>query len=154
MPDITITPADPDDPDTLFCWGEYFTLLAAKIPDLPPGLFPLPDPHAASYRPPPGALLLARSDQTPLGCVALRPLHGRTAEVKRLWVAPAARGHGLARRLMRAIEDQARSLGYQNLKLDTHASLTGALGLYHKTGWTEIPAYSGFPSTNWFGKAV
>lgn len=148
----TIAPADPDDPQTQDCWAAYFALLVASIPDLPAHLFPLPDPHAASYRPPHGVHLLARAGDLPVGCVSLRPLTPGLAEVKRLWVAPQARGQGLARRLMQAIETGARSLDYTTLNLDTHHVLTDAMALYQKTGWTPIPAYSGYPSTRWFTK--
>ena len=75
-------------------------------------------------------------------------------EVKRLWFAPDARGHGRARRRMTTIETQARNLGLQHLSLDTNAALTEAIALYHATGWTLIAACSGFPSTQWFGKTL
>ncbi len=148
----TIAPADPDDPQTLDCWAAYFALLVASIPDLRADLFPLPDPHAASYRPPHGVHLLARAGGLALGCVSLRPLAPGLAEVKRLWVAPQARGQGLARRLMQAIETEARRLNYTTLNLDTHHGLTAAMALYQKTGWTPTSPYSGYPSTRWFTK--
>ena len=149
-----IRPADPDDPAALRCLGAYFALLADKVTGVSPDTFPLPDPKADLYRPPHGAFLIAWSDTLPVGCVSLRPLGPGLGEVKRLWVAPQARGQGLARRLMTAVEDQARALGHTALNLDTNAALTEAIALYHKTGWTEIPPYSGFPSTHWFTKAL
>lgn len=149
-----IRPADPDSPQAQYCLRQYFDLLAAKVDAVTPDLFPLPDPHSDSYRPPRGVFLLAWSDGLPVGCVSLRPLDGATAEVKRLWVAPDARGQGLARRLMAEIESQARALGYRALKLDTNAALTEALSLYRRTGWHETAAYSGFPSTHWFAKTL
>ena len=151
---ITIRPADPDDPAALWCLGEYFALLAARVPGVTPTLFPLPDPGADLYRPPHGTFLVAWSDTMPVGCVSLRPHTPGLAEVKRLWVAPAARGRGLARRLMTTIEHHARTLRYTGLILDTNAALTEAIALYRKTGWTPIPPYSGFPSTDWFGKTL
>ncbi|MBC7479498.1 MAG: GNAT family N-acetyltransferase [Pseudorhodobacter sp.] len=149
-----ITQADPDDPAALYCLGEYFALLAARIPDLSLSLFPLPDPDAHKYRLPQGAFLIAWGHTTPLGCVSLRPLTRSLGEVKRLWVAPQARGQGLARRLMLQIEHTARSLGYANLNLDTNEHLPEAITLYQATHWTPTAAYSGPPSTHWFTKRL
>lgn len=151
---VELRPADPDDPAAQACLRAYFDLLANRVPGVTPDLFPLPDPHADSYRPPHGAFLIAWSDDLPVGCVSLRPLGPGEGEVKRLWVAPDARGQGLARRLMRAIEDQARAMGLTYLKLDTNDALTEAIALYHATGWTEIAPYTSFPSTRWFGKPL
>ena len=149
-----IRPADPDDPAAQSCLAAYFQLLAQTVPGVSTGLFPLPDPNAQHYRLPHGAFLIAWSNTTPLGCVSLRRLTPELAEVKRLWVAPAARGHGLARRLMLAIENQARSLAYTRLNLDTNAALTAAITLYETTGWTPTAPYTGFPSTHWFQKTL
>ena len=149
-----IRPTDPDDPKSLYCLTQYFALLTARIPNLLLSLFPLPDPEPQTYRPPHGAFLIALLDQTPIGCVSLRPLSVTVAEVKRLWIAPAARGQGLARRLMRDIEAQARALGYISLQLDTNEHLPEAIGLYSKTGWSPIPPYSAPPATHWFGKSL
>ena len=155
---IIIRPADPDDPAALWCLGEYFALLCARIPGINQDHVPLPDPKADLYRPPHGAFLIAWSDTLPVACVSLRTLEPTLGpdlgEVKRLWVAPEARGQGLARRLMLAIEDQARALGLTSLNLDTNAALTEAIAFYEKTGWTPTDAYSGFPSTHWFRKPL
>jgi GNAT superfamily N-acetyltransferase len=113
---------------------------------------PLPDPEA--YRPPDGAFLIAWSDDLAIGTVSLRPLDATTGEVKRLWVDVSARGQGLARRLMDAVESRAKSLGYTALKLDTNAALSEALALYRSDGWSEIPAYTSFPATHWLGKTL
>lgn len=149
-----IRPADPDDPAALYCLRAYFQVLFDKIPGVTPALFPLPDPQSETYRPPQGCFLIAWSDDLPIGCVSLRRLEAETAEVKRLWVAPDARGQGLARRLMRALESEARALGYKRLKLDTNAVLTEAIALYRAEGWSETAPYSRFPSTHWFAKAL
>lgn len=155
---ITLRPTDPDDPQAQFCLSQYFALLQTRIPNLPPGLFPLPDPSAPDYRPPTGSFLLAMSGEVPLGCVSLRPhtatTAARIAEVKRLWIAPQARGQGLARRLMHAIEDEARSLGYSALILDTNEHLPEAIALYTHSGWQRVAAYSPPPATHWFGKSL
>jgi DNA-binding MarR family transcriptional regulator/GNAT superfamily N-acetyltransferase len=103
------------------------------------------DPDAADMVPPRGGFLLAWSDGVPAGCVGLKGDGGDTAEVKRLWVATTARGQGLSRRLMAAVEDAARDLGVRVLRLDTNSALPEAIALYRKTGWTEIPRFNDDP---------
>lgn len=151
---VEIRPADPDSPEALACLRAYYDLLAEKIDGVTPQLLTLPLSDAPKYRPPLGAFLLAWSDDLPIGCVSLRPLGHGVAEVKRLWVDPNARGLGLGRRLMRAIESYGRDLGYREMKLDTNTALTDALALYRSDGWVDIPKYSDFPSTHWMGKRL
>jgi GNAT superfamily N-acetyltransferase/DNA-binding MarR family transcriptional regulator len=151
---LEILPADPDSPEVTACWRAYFAELLAVVPEARPDMFTLPDPGADSYRPPRGRCLVAWSDDLPVGCVALRPLDGDTAEVKRLWVHASARGQGLARRLMSAVEDEARAMGCTLLKLDTNSALAGAITLYRRTGWTDIPPYTGAPADTWMGKRL
>lgn len=103
------------------------------------------NPDAADMVRPRGTFLLAWSDGLPVGCVALKGNGGDAAEVKRLWVAPAARGQGLARRLMVAVEDAARQMGIRVLRLDTNSALPEAIELYRKTGWIEIPRFNDDP---------
>ncbi len=151
---IRIARADPDDPEVISALSAYAAYLTATIPEEGPNPIPLPLPDAASFRPPQGVILLARSDGLTLGTVSLRTLSPGLGEVKRLYIAPSARGLGLARRLMRAIEDEARSLGLRRLNLDTNGTLTRALALYRSEGWQPCEPYSGFPATHWFTKAL
>jgi GNAT superfamily N-acetyltransferase len=151
---IVIAPADPNDPAALACLRAYYALLVEKIAGVTPDMLTLPLPDAAKYRPPLGAFLLATAEDATLGCVSLRPLEGSTAEVKRLWIAPEARGQGLARRLMQAIESRARDLGYTGLKLDSNSVLAPAIALYCATGWADCPSYTGFPADIWMSKRL
>lgn len=151
---LQIRPADPDSPEALACQRAYFDEILARVAIAKPEYFPLPDPAADSYRPPRGRFLIAWSDDLPVGCVALRALDDRTAEIKRLWVDASARGQGLSRRLMAAIEAESRLLGYQQLRLDTNSALTEAIALYRATGWTDIPPYTSPPADVWMEKPL
>jgi ribosomal protein S18 acetylase RimI-like enzyme len=93
------------------------------------------------YAPPNGRLLVARSHERSLGCVALRPLDGDTAELKRLWVRTEARGAGAGRLLAAHVVEEARSAGYARVRLDTTPGMEAAQALYESLGFVAIPAY-------------
>ena len=97
------------------------------------------------YAPPRGELLLASWDHGPAGCVALRPLDGATCEMKRLYVRPEFRGHGIGRALIQHVIDVARKAGYRYLRLDSLPSMKSALTLYRQLGFREIPPYRNNP---------
>lgn len=85
--------------------------------------------------------LVARLDGAVMGCVALRVDEGRWGEVKRLYVPPRARGLGLGRRLLAALEGQARHEQLTRLRLETGIHQPEALGLFRAAGFAEIPAF-------------
>lgn len=149
---IRVMETDPEAPEAKDCLTRYYAELARRFET---GFDPAQslDPEAAALRPPLGAFLVALSDGMALGCVALKGDGSNIGELKRLWIAPAARGLGLARQLMAACEDRARTLGMTRLRLDTNRSLTEAMKLYRATGWREIPAYNAEPyAQHWFEK--
>lgn len=93
------------------------------------------------YAPPEGALLLARSPEEAVGCVALRRISADTCELKRLYVRPAYRGRGIGRKLVSLLLKKAEELGYRYVRLDTLADLEKALKLYRSFGFEEIKPY-------------
>lgn len=100
----------------------------------------LPKLHAR----PEGAILLARIDGAAMGCCMLRPIEG-AAEMKRMYVDPAARGAGLARALVRAACGQAKADGYRILRLDTSYLQVEAQGLYTAEGFARRGPYYDCP---------
>ena len=98
--------------------------------------------HLSShYGPPRGALLLAVDGEEAIGCVGLRAYDDTTGEVKRLYVAPAARGRDLGRALAGAIVAIGRENGFQRLVLDTLPGMQAAQALYRSLGFRAMDAY-------------
>ena len=95
----------------------------------------------AEYGPPRGAFLLAEEGGAYLGCAGLRQFSDRIGEVKRLYVRPAARGHGLGRRLAESILRAATPLGYVRLVLDTLPSMKEAQSMYLSLGFKPTAPY-------------
>lgn len=142
---IALEEADPRGAAARWCLGEYYAELGRRFErgfDVALSC----DPQADDMVRPRGTFLVAMSDGLPVGCAGLKGGGGAVAEVKRLWVAPAARGLGLAKRLMAAVESAARSLGIKVLRLDTNGrALPEALALYRRSGWVEIDRFNDDP---------
>jgi GNAT superfamily N-acetyltransferase len=88
-----------------------------------------------------GLFLLAYLDERPVGCGAIRLLESGDAEIKRMYVAPAARGQGVARGVLHELEAEARRLGAPRMILETGNKQVEALALYRREGFEEIPRY-------------
>jgi putative acetyltransferase len=97
------------------------------------------------YDPPDGALLIAREADVALGCVGLKRLDGESCEMKRMFVAPMARGGGVGRALADEVIARARAAGYRQMFLDTSVRQTEAITLYQTLGFEEVPAYRDVP---------
>lgn len=108
------------------------------------------DPDLSQMAQPNGSFVVARLGEIPLGCVGIKGNGGPIAEIKRMWIAPAARGLGLAQELMTKSEAAAAELGIKTLRLDTNHRLKEAVGLYLKMGWVEIERFNDAPYPDLF----
>ncbi|MBV8256460.1 MAG: GNAT family N-acetyltransferase [Actinobacteria bacterium] len=94
------------------------------------------------FEPPDGVFLVARAeDGAPLGCGGVARFDETRGELKRMYVVPEARGRGIGRELLVALEAEARALGYQGLVLETGTAQEAAIGLYASFGYAPIPCY-------------
>jgi GNAT superfamily N-acetyltransferase len=101
----------------------------------------------ADVRSPRSVFLVAKNQAGPVGCGALRPLTEEVAEVKRMYVAPAARGQGIGRLLLHELEGYARRFNYASIKLETGVLQPEAIRLYERSGYVRCACY-GFYATD------
>jgi len=94
-----------------------------------------------AYAAPTGALFLAKSDGKIAGCVAIRQFDNTTAEMKRLFVRDAFKGHGVGKALAAHAIEESKKLGYKRILLDTLAHMRPAIELYTSLGFQPIAAY-------------
>jgi GNAT superfamily N-acetyltransferase len=97
------------------------------------------------YGGPDGVAYLAFLDGTPVGCVGVHRHSDTDAEMKRMYVRPSARGHGLGNTLTDRAIEFARARGYRRLILDTLSRLEVALHIYEQRGFHTIDAYRDNP---------
>ena len=88
-----------------------------------------------------GAFLIAYCDGDPIGCGAVRLLDHYTAEIKRMYVVPEARGKGVGARILAALEMECRRLGAYRLQLETGERQGQAVALYARAGFVRIPPF-------------
>ena len=145
---------DPASPAARWCVSQYFAELASRFEEgFDPGQsIPADDDE---LRPPRGAFLMASVDGEPVACGALKTISPGFASLKRMWVAGSMRGLGFGRRMLGALEDQARELGFTTLRLETNRALTEAISLYRNSGYAEVAAFNADPYANhWFEKHI
>ena len=110
---------------------------------------------AADFVPPAGVFVVARRDGVAIGCGGLRRVDPATGEIKRMWTAPAARGQGVAGRILRRLEAFARDAGMTVLRLDTNRALIEAQNLYRRAGFREVAAFNAEAyAQHWFEKEL
>ena len=96
---------------------------------------------------PRSVFIVARLDGRPVACGALRPKSEYVAEVKRMYTEPDVRGRGVARRVLSALEKQARDFGYESIVLETGVRQPEALKVYEAMGYKRIACYDEFANS-------
>ncbi|MFW0788622.1 GNAT family N-acetyltransferase [Gordonia sp. CPCC 205333] len=149
-PLITVETRPVDDADARGCLASYIAELRQRFP----GGFDT-NVSPTDFTAPHGTLFVAHVDDVARGVVGVRFLDETSAEIKRMWVDPQARGLGLARRLLSAAEDSIAASGRTSVVLDTHASLVEAIALYRSCGYQETTPYNDNPYAElWFHKTL
>jgi GNAT superfamily N-acetyltransferase len=132
-------------------------LLEAMIDELTPlyGRIDVPEaPSAkpADFAPPGGSLLVGYEDGEPICVGAIKRLPDGACEIKRMFVVPDARGRGVAKELLAALEDEARRLGYAVARLDTGPHQPHAERMYRAAGYEDIGNFNANPFASYWGE--
>ena len=151
---VALEPVDPEHADARYCVAEYVAELNRRSDrGFDPSVGATALPH--EVRPPAGAFFVAYLHAEPIGCGAVKHHDGAPAEIKRMWIAPSARGLGLGRRLLDTLEACARERGAQLAHIETSAVLGEALALYRSSGWVEVAPFNDEPFADyWFEKRL
>lgn len=151
---LQIEVADPTSQQAQWCFTQYFTELASRFeagfnPELSISA------NAEELSPPKGLMLIARLREEPVGCGAVKFHETGIAEIKRMWVAPQARGLGLGRRLLVALEKAGQEAGMKVVHLETNRTLSEAIAMYRQSGYQEVEAFNDEPyAHHWFEKQL
>jgi len=108
----------------------------------------------SDFSPPTGAFLVIYADGKPVAGGGLRRDEDGVAEIKRMYVVPEARRQGLGRRLLEALEDKARELGYARIRLDTGNRQPHAQAMYERAGYHPIENYNGNSMASFWGEKI
>ena len=151
---VRVAVEHPSTTDARWCFEQYFSELDSRFDSGFDPAMSLPA-DARELTAPAGVLLVARLRGQPVGCGALK-FHGKApAELKRMWIAPAARGVGLGARLLRELEDRARAARVRMIRLETNRALREAIALYRRSGYAEVERFNDEPyAHHWFEKRL
>jgi DNA-binding MarR family transcriptional regulator len=151
---VEIRSVDPEHPDARYCLAEYVAELNRRSTrGFDPSVGATALPH--EVRPPAGQFFIAYLHGEAIGCGAVKYHGDAPAEIKRMWIAPQARGLGLGRRLLEKLEACALAGGARVAHIETSAVLTEALALYRSAGWIEVPPFNDEPfADHWLEKSL
>ena len=132
-------------------------LVEAMVAELAPLYGRIDVPGAPTATPgqmaaPHGAFVIVWRSERAVACGGLKRLDAETCEIKRMFVIPEARGKGVARVLLAALEDEARRLGYVVARLDTGPKQPHAQALYEAEGYAPIENFNANPFASFWGE--
>jgi GNAT superfamily N-acetyltransferase len=150
IPTLEVHRVEVDDPVARALLEGYFAELRRRFGEYEPPTEEQLRDDAIS-----GVILVAYDAGHPAGCASLRLIDNETAEVKRMFVAPEARGRGVGRALLLSLEEEARVRQCRRVVLDTAASLVEAARMYVREGYRAIERYNDNPyAARWFEKKL
>jgi GNAT superfamily N-acetyltransferase len=113
----------------------------------------------AGFDPPEGGFFIAYIEDWPVGCGGWRTRDGdeQVAEIKRMYTRPEARGLGVAKAVLAAVEDSARAEGRKRIILETGVAQPEAIALYERMGYERIPSFGFYrnePDNRCYGREL
>ena len=151
---VEIAEVDPDGAEARQCLARYYAEIAARFDG---GFDPVQSsaPTLDAFARPGGTFIVMRLDGALVGCGGFKRDAAGAAYLKRMWVAPEARGLGLGKRLLGELEKRAKALGYRKARLETERTLTEAQQLYRSSGYIEVPPFNAeLYAHHWFEKTL
>jgi GNAT superfamily N-acetyltransferase len=112
----------------------------------------MPTATVSEMSPPGGCFVALYEDGRAVAGGAVKRFADGIAEIKRMYVVPDRRGHGLAKELLVALQDAARDLGYRVARLDTGPRQPHAEAMYRAAGYREIDNYNGNYMASYWGE--
>jgi len=137
-PQILITPTRADDPEAVRLIGELDAYLTA--------LYPPECNHLLSVEEllnPNVSFIIAKADGTTAGCGALVN-HGDYGEIKRMYVLPEFRGHGISVKILKVLEEKAKEQDIKIIRLETGYQQFEAIRLYGREGYKRCGVFGGY----------
>ena len=152
MSSLRFERSDPEDPPA----AELLSEMRVELNDVYESFNRLDNPPLVpdELRGPGGAYLVGYDGAEAVAGGGLRRLDDEVAEIKRMFVRPAARSRGVARALLEALEQTARDLGYERVRLDTGPKQVHGLALYRSAGYMDVPPYNDNPFACFWGEKV
>ena len=138
---ITIEPQDPRSPEVQELLSAFIEEVRKRYEE-PPADVGYFDPGLVSV--PRSVFLVVRSEGKAIGCGALVPMGEEVVEVKRMFVVPSERGHGIAKKILEELERFAREFEYDAIRLETGVKQPESIALYGKDGFYRIPNFPPF----------
>jgi putative acetyltransferase len=144
MSDLAIVEVPAISPEAMHLMAELDVEIARRYPGVEPhGL------HAHDFDDPRTVFLVARIDGEAVACGAIRGLEPGVAEVKRMYVRDAARGRGVGRRILAALESKAREAGVSLLRLETGTAQPEAIALYTSAGFVAVETFGEYTGNDY-----
>lgn len=137
-----------------YCLRQYYRELQERFEE---GFEPTLSlaPSLGEFAPPRGVFLVAWLCGEAVGCGGFKPVSAEAAYIKRMWISPRARGHGLGKRLLLELETRALGIGYSVTCLETNKALHEAQNLYRSAGYVEVEPFNDEPyAHHWFQKRL
>ncbi|HVF79095.1 MAG TPA: GNAT family N-acetyltransferase [Solirubrobacteraceae bacterium] len=130
--------------------GELIGLFNAQYPGRAarPGSVTTPDEMVA----PDGAFLVGYEDECPIAIGGVRRLEAGVCEIKRMYVVPGARSRGAGRALLAELEQTARELGYERVRVDSGPAQQHSRRLFADAGYVEIEQYNANHIADYFAE--
>jgi putative acetyltransferase len=138
---LNIGPEDPRSPEAQGLLSAFVEEVRKRYEE-PPADVGYFDPNLVSI--PRSVFLVVRSEGEAVGCGALVPMEDEVAEIKRMFVVPGERGHGIAKRILEELERFARDFEYDAIRLETGVKQPESIALYGKSGFYRVPNFAPF----------